>query len=52
MIESVLRQVKWEEVASDVASNRSWRIYRRWVKAVLRAEMDGMGDAAGVEEMG
>lgn len=38
--ESVLRQVDWEEVAEDVASNRSARMYKRIVKNVLQEKIE------------
>ena len=40
--ESVMRQVDWEDVAEDVASNRSAGAYKRVVRGVLQERIDGL----------
>lgn len=42
MAESVMRQVDWEDVAEDVASNRSAGAYKRVVRGVLQERIDGL----------
>ena len=44
-------QVDWEEVAEDVASNRSAKVFRRVIRDVLQGRIDEMvGKAEGGRE--
>ena len=39
--ESVLRQVDWNRVSEDVAANRSGRLYKRYVRRLLKGHVEG-----------
>lgn len=45
--ESVMKQVDWEDVAEDVASNRSAGMYKRIVRDVLQERIE---ELVGCEE--
>lgn len=38
--ESILKQVNWDDVASDVASNRYGAFYRKLIRSLLQEKID------------
>ena len=42
--ESVMRQVDWDDVVEDVASNRSAGMYKRIVRCILQGRIDELAE--------
>ena len=47
--EAVLKQVDWEAVEEEVASNRGAAIYRKVIKSILQERIDHLADLESVE---
>lgn len=48
--EAVLKQVDWEAVEEEVASNRGAAIYRKMIKSILQERIDSLVDLEGTDQ--